>query len=218
MTTRAPAIFFALVFLTALGCGDDDGEEPIEPTPDPDETVSVGEVQGGIGDNPVDEEACRGFCEKANECARAQGRAIPPEAADCARSCAAGGIHRQAPESIYACGAEECGPAFLECSRRAMIAHMRDRDVAVFPPVCQGLCEKTAYCNRQMNVPPGPGEDDCEAACRAGGAYAEVSEREVLCVHQPCGPPFLGCRRDGGPTGPVQVLPTPSVPPPSDSP
>jgi len=214
MRTAALSLAFALSLVSAsVGCGDDDSEGESETNAH----VTTGEVQG-LGDLPVDEADCRSFCEKANECARAQGRPIPEEAADCSRSCEPGGVHRQAPEAIYACGSEACGPAFLECSRRAMIAHMRDRDVALFPPVCQGLCEMAAHCNRRSNLPLGPGEDDCEAACRAGGPYAQISEREVLCVHQPCGAPFTTCRREGGPTGPVEVLPPPTMPSPPTSP
>jgi hypothetical protein len=80
-----------------------------------------------------------------------------------------------------------------------MLGHMRDREVAIFPPICQGLCEKAASCTRQLGHPPGPGETDCETACAPGGAYAEVPDAEFLCVHESCGPPFLSCRVSGGP-------------------
>jgi hypothetical protein len=196
-----------------LGCGDDenDAEEGANVE------VATEGVQG-LGDNPVDEGSCERFCEKANECARAAGREVPAEAADCERSCAPGGVHRQAPAAIHACASETCGPAFMQCSQRAMIDHMRGRDVAVFPPQCVGLCEKSAWCHRRAGQDPAPGEDDCEAACQPGGAFAEVTDREVLCVHQPCGAPFATCRQEGGPSGPVEVLPPPTMPEESDSP
>jgi hypothetical protein len=175
-----------------MGCGDD---EEATTVPEPVPGVSTESVQGGLDDVPVDEAECRAFCEKANECARAEGRQVPEAAADCAVSCRPGGVHRRAPAAIHACARQACGPAFVECSQRAMIAHMRDREVAVFPPLCEGLCEKAAWCARHGGGQPlGPGEDDCEAACEAGGAYAETSNEEHLCVHQQCGPDFVACR------------------------
>jgi hypothetical protein len=202
MRTAVLPLAFALSLLTA--CGDDDGEAPPEARPHNVETRSV---SGGLDDVPVDEVACRAFCEKSNECASASGRTVPPDARDCARSCGPGGVHRQAPEAIHVCASEECGQAFITCARQAMLAQMQDRDIAIFPPICQGLCAKSARCHRQAGLPENPGEDDCEAACEPGGAYAEVPEQEFLCVHQPCGAPFAECRRDGVPRAPAETAP-----------
>ncbi len=143
MKTPFLSLSFALLLLSAVGgCGDDEEAQGANVE------VATEGVNAGLGDHDVDEGSCEAFCEKANECARQAGREVPEEAADCEQSCQPGGIHRQAPASIHACASEPCGPAFMACSQRAMLAEMRDRDIAVFPPVCQGLCEKSAWCSR----------------------------------------------------------------------
>ncbi len=211
MKTLFPAFPFAFALIClGAGCGDDD-EEPTN--------IEVAtEGVEGIGDHPVDPEACERFCEKANECARAAGREVPEEAADCEASCGPGGVHRRAPAAIHACASEPCGPSFVDCSRRAMLEHMRSQEAPAFPPVCEGLCEKSAWCHRRTHQPLEPGEEDCEAACRPGGAYAEVSEGEILCVAHPCGVPFETCRAEGGPRDPEEAPRAPTSPSGSDSP
>jgi hypothetical protein len=109
-----------------------------------------------------------------------------------------------APESLWACRDRACGDDLRRCTLEIMMTHMRGQDVAAFPPVCEGLCNKTAWCRQQRGEPLGEGEDDCAAACGPGGAYAEVPDRELLCTREtfPCGPLFDTCRRRHGPSEP----------------
>lgn len=79
---------------------------------------------------------------------------------------------------------------------RAMMDHMRQSEVAVFPPTCVGLCNKVGWCAARTGEAPGPGTDDCEAACAEGGAYAEVPRREHGCALANC-EDLAECRQGG---------------------
>ncbi len=205
---RAPRILTvaaAIGLALTLACGDDADSGGTEATGHP---VVTGGPQ--VDDDTPASDACLRFCAKSNECAEHEGRRIPESARDCSRSCSAGGPHRLAPPAVLACVTEPCGEAFTRCTREAMLASLRDQDVAVFPPICQGLCARAAWCARRTHQPLGPGEDDCEAACREGGAYAGVSEGEARCANEPCGEAFTTCRANGGPASPAPPAPGPA--------
>jgi len=208
---RHPAPLSLLLLLLSLplaacdGCGEgDDGALEAEELV---EEVRSGEVAGDVpppetrlpsasGDLP---EACLAFCRKSLECAEAGGHPIPDEARDCNVSCAEEGIHRMAPPSVWECADRPCGTAFQSCSVQAMMEHQRQGELGAFPMTCEGLCNKAAWCAERTGADPGPGEDDCAAACRPGGAYAGVRPGEFRCVEAACGAPFQGCRAAGGP-------------------
>jgi hypothetical protein len=170
-------------------------------------------VSGGpeAGDAPSSA-ACVRFCEKSLECARAAGRDVPEAARDCDVSCGPNGVHRTAPAALLACADRACGPAFTDCARQAVIADMQGRDIAAFPPICQGLCAKSAWCHERAQAPLDPGEDDCEAACAPGGPFSEVPAAEHVCVHQPCGVPFERCRAAHGAGAGAGAGPEPASP------
>ena len=121
-------------------------------------------------------------------------------------------LELHAPSAVLACVDQPCGEAFTRCTRTALLGQASQEDMGVFPPICQGLCAKAAWCARRAGEPLGPGEDDCEAACQPGGAYADISENEAICANEPCGPLFARCRANGGPD------PSAAPPPPSPSP
>lgn len=146
--------------------------------------------------------ACVAFCRKSIECAEAGGHPIPDDARDCDVSCAPGGVHRVAPPSVWDCADRPCGTAFQSCAVQAMMQHERHSEIGAFPMTCQGLCNKAAWCTERTGAEPGPGEDDCAAACRPGGAYADVTQNELRCVEAACGRPFQSCRAAGGPQAP----------------
>jgi hypothetical protein len=209
MTARAHlaavfALFAAGASTSACGACDDEGDDTGE-SGEPAGNVEHRHVRGGLDDDdsPASEECLR-FCEKSKECARLGGYAIPESAEDCERSCGHGGTHRLASERAYACIDRACGEPFKQCTLRAVLAQSRQQELGLFPAICQGLCEKAAWCAERSGEPVGPGEDDCEAACRPGGAYAGVSAREHSCAMEPCGHRFRECRENGG-----QVPPTP---------
>ena len=188
MSSRAQRAFLLCCLCALAACGDDGSPRNTTATPDP---------QRPTPQAPAPE--CLRFCQHANGCAVRAGRRVPPAAADCARACAPGGPHAAAPPEVWACADQSCGEPFESCSLGAMMAHMRGQAVGVFPPICVGLCNKAAFCAERQGRPLGPAEQDCETACRPGGVYAAVAERELLCVHEPCGPPFARCREAGGP-------------------
>ena len=196
-----PAALLALALLG--GCGACDEDESV------DRAAAVGEADPSqdlppresrlpvqAGDAPP---RCLAFCRRSLECAQAAGRPVPPGASDCDASCASGGTHRSAPEAVWDCADAPCGTAFEGCAMQAMMQHMRRSEVAVFPITCVGLCNKAAWCAERTGGAAGPGGEDCEAACRAGGAYAGVEPREFRCAEAPCGAAFVSCRQSGGP-------------------
>lgn len=199
------------------GCGgcEDDGRVDAEEQVDEElgeqvEEVRTEDVAGEVpppdtrlpsaaGDIP---RACLDYCNKSLECAEAGGHPIPEGARDCEESCAPDGIHRVAPPSVWACADRPCGTAFQSCSVQAMMEHQRGSEIGAFPMTCEGLCNKAAWCAERTGAGEAPGLDDCAAACRPGGAFADVPEGELRCVEAACGVPFDRCRQAGGPASP----------------
>lgn len=147
---------------------------------------------------------CLAFCRKSLECAEADGRSVPESARDCEESCRPGGTHAAAPEAAWDCADAPCGAPFQACSVEAMMGHMRQSNVAVFPASCEGLCNKAAYCAERTGTEPDPRSRDCDGACARGGLYATLRPQAHACVQAACGEPFESCLEAarGGPASP----------------
>jgi hypothetical protein len=170
-----------------LSCGDDT-EPAAEARPHSEHQT----VRGGIpsGDAPTE---CEGYCRHANECAEREGRPVPEPARDCESACASGGTYASAPPATFACASEPCGEAFRRCSFDAMMSHMRHAAIGVFPPICEGMCNKLVHCALHRHEAVPPGLDDCARACGEGGQLAGTTHAELQCVNELCGQPFEQC-------------------------
>lgn len=170
-------------------------------------TTSVGATSSAEAPSTTRSE-CEAFCEHSNRCAREAGRRLPTAAQNCAESCGADGLYAATPPAVFGCREAACGEPFQRCTMAGMMAHMRESEVGVFPPSCEGLCHKAARCAERTGRPEPEGTGDCQASCRSG-VYADVQDREFLCVHAECGEPFDRCRADQGPPEGAFELPSP---------
>ncbi|MCS6799515.1 MAG: hypothetical protein NZ898_13495 [Myxococcota bacterium] len=179
----------------ARRCGDNEpvatAPSPSTPGNAPSESPQPAAVRGlppPSSATAVADPRCLRFCERANECAARENRPTR----DCARDCLPGGVHAAAPEALWACADQPCGPAFARCTLDEVLRSMRASDVPVFPPLCEGLCHRLAWCAERLGRPTPPWATDCERSCREP-PWSTLPEPALACAGVDCGQPLRRC-------------------------